>query len=276
MKGIVKNMGVVDKVKNCPWRVVTIGDKEYCFNTHYSVCMTEIKPNQQMVGPGQNQFIKGVYSIMGIQIPIIEGRKLVDSDSIDSIKIQISQELSDLRFKYDAWANELEWCFRTGDSFTASLDADSNDLMQYIKSRSSDERIPLKARHLLDKMREPNKIIYTLTGKILTQKEGQFNFIEDKEYCKKILKEIRREVDRYILTALDNICKLLVEDVSVTVITIKCNNKVFGLLVDFVECVAAHTGEISLESQDKLSSGKVNIRGRMYSILDLTKISRLV
>lgn len=276
MKGIVKNMGVVDKVKNCPWIVVKIGDKEYCINTHYSVCMTEIKPNQQMVGPGQNQFIKGVYSIMGIQIPIIEGRKLVDSDSIDSIKIQISQELSDLRFKYDAWANELEWCFRTGDSFTDSLDADSNDLMQYIKSRSSDERIPLKARHLLDKMREPNKIIYTLTGKILTQKEGQFNFIEDKEYCKKILKEIRREVDRYILTALDNICKLLVEDVSVTVITIKCNNKVFGLLVDFVECVAAHTGEISLESQDKLSSGKVNIRGRMYSILDLTKISRLV
>lgn len=276
MKGIVKNMGVVDKVKNCPWIVVKIGDKEYCINTHYSVCMTEIKPNQQMVGPGQNQFIKGVYSIMGIQIPIIEGRKLVDSGSIDSIKIQISQELSDLRFKYDAWANELEWCFRTGDSFTDSLDADSNDLMQYIKSRSSDERIPLKARHLLDKMREPNKIIYTLTGKILTQKEGQFNFIEDKEYCKKILKEIRREVDRYILTALDNICKLLVEDVSVTVITIKCNNKVFGLLVDFVECVAAHTGEISLESQDKLSSGKVNIRGRMYSILDLTKISRLV
>lgn len=276
MKGIVKNMGVVDKVKNCPWIVVKIGDKEYCINTHYSVCMTEIKPNQQMVGPGQNQFIKGVYSIMGIQIPIIEGRKLVDSDSIDSIKIQISQELSDLRFKYDAWANELEWCFRTGDSFTDSLDADSNDLMQYIKSRSSDERIPLKARHLLDKMREPNKIIYTLTGKILTQKDGQFNFIEDKEYCKKILKEIRREVDRYILTALDNICKLLVEDVSVTVITIKCNNKVFGLLVDFVECVAAHTGEISLESQDKLSSGKVNIRGRMYSILDLTKISRLV
>lgn len=276
MKGIVKNMGVVDKVKNCPWIVVKIGDKEYCINTHYSVCMTEIKPNQQMVGPGQNQFIKGVYSILGIQIPIIEGRKLVDSDSIDSIKIQISQELSDLRFKYDAWANELEWCFRTGDSFTDSLDADSNDLMQYIKSRSSDERIPLKARHLLDKMREPNKIIYTLTGKILTQKEGQFNFIEDKEYCKKILKEIRREVDRYILTALDNICKLLVEDVSVTVITIKCNNKVFGLLVDFVECVAAHTGEISLESQDKLSSGKVNIRGRMYSILDLTKISRLV
>lgn len=269
-------MGVVDKVKNCPWIVVKIGDKEYCINTHYSVCMTEIKPNQQMVGPGQNQFIKGVYSIMGIQIPIIEGRKLVDSDSIDSIKIQISQELSDLRFKYDAWANELEWCFRTGDSFTDSLDADSNDLMQYIKSRSSDERIPLKARHLLDKMREPNKIIYTLTGKILTQKDGQFNFIEDKEYCKKILKEIRREVDRYILTALDNICKLLVEDVSVTVITIKCNNKVFGLLVDFVECVAAHTGEISLESQDKLSSGKVNIRGRMYSILDLTKISRLV
>lgn len=276
MKGIVKNMGVVDKVKNCPWIVVKIGDKEYCINTHYSVCMTEIKPNQQMVGPGQNQFIKGVYSIMGIQIPIIEGRKLVDSDSIDSIKIQISQELIDLRFKYDAWANELEWCFRTGDSFTDSLDADSNDLMQYIKSRSSDERIPLKARHLLDKMREPNKIIYTLTGKILTQKEGQFNFIEDKEYCKKILKEIRREVDRYILTALDNICKLLVEDVSVTVITIKCNNKVFGLLVDFVECVAANTGEISLESQDKLSSGKVNIRGRMYSILDLTKISRLV
>ena len=276
MKGIVKNMGVVDKVKNCPWIVVKIGDKEYCINTHYSVCMTEIKPNQQMVGPGQNQFIKGVYSIMGIQIPIIEGRKLVDSGSIDSIKIQISQELSDLRFKYDAWANELEWCFRTGDSFTDSLDADSNDLMQYIKSRSSDERIPLKARHLLDKMREPNKIIYTLTGKILTQKEGQFNFIEDKEYCKKILKEIRREVDRYILSALDNICKLLVEDVSVTVITIKCNNKVFGLLVDFVECVAAHTGEISLESQDKLSSGKVNIRGRMYSILDLTKISRLV
>lgn len=276
MKGIVKNMGVVDKVKNCPWIVVKIGDKEYCINTHYSVCMTEIKPNQQMVGPGQNQFIKGVYSILGIQIPIIEGRKLVDSDSIDSIKIQISQELSDLRFKYDAWANELEWCFRTGDSFTDSLDADSNDLMQYIKSRSSDERIPLKARHLLDKMREPNKIIYTLTGKILTQKDGQFNFIEDKEYCKKILKEIRREVDRYILTALDNICKLLVEDVSVTVITIKCNNKVFGLLVDFVECVAAHTGEISLESQDKLSSGKVNIRGRMYSILDLTKISRLV
>lgn len=276
MKGIVKNMGVVDKVKNCPWIVVKIGDKEYCINTHYSVCMTEIKPNQQMVGPGQNQFIKGVYSIMGIQIPIIEGRKLVDSGSIDSIKIQISQELSDLRFKYDAWANELEWCFRTGDSFTDSLDADSNDLMQYIKSRSSDERIPLKARHLLDKMHEPNKIIYTLTGKILTQKEGQFNFIEDKEYCKKILKEIRREVDRYILTALDNICKLLVEDVSVTVITIKCNNKVFGLLVDFVECVAAHTGEISLESQDKLSSGKVNIRGRMYSILDLTKISRLV
>lgn len=276
MKGIVKNMGVVDKVKNCPWIVVKIGDKEYCINTHYSVCMTEIKPNQQMVGPGQNQFIKGVYSIMGIQIPIIEGRKLVDSGSIDSIKIQISQELSDLRFKYDAWANELEWCFRTGDSFTDSLDADSNDLMQYIKSHSSDERIPLKARHLLDKMREPNKIIYTLTGKILTQKEGQFNFIEDKEYCKKILKEIRREVDRYILTALDNICKLLVEDVSVTVITIKCNNKVFGLLVDFVECVAAHTGEISLESQDKLSSGKVNIRGRMYSILDLTKISRLV
>ena len=276
MKGIVKNMGVVDKVKNCPWIVVKIGDKEYCINTHYSVCMTEIKPNQQMVGPGQNQFIKGVYSIMGIQIPIIEGRKLVDSDSIGSIKIQISQELSDLRFKYDAWANELEWCFRTGDSFTDSLDADSNDLMQYIKSRSSDERIPLKARHLLDKMREPNKIIYTLTGKILTQKDGQFNFIEDKEYCKKILKEIRREVDRYILTALDNICKLLVEDVSVTVITIKCNNKVFGLLVDFVECVAAHTGEISLESQDKLSSGKVNIRGRMYSILDLTKISRLV
>lgn len=276
MKGIVKNMGVVDKVKNCPWIVVKIGDKEYCINTHYSVCMTEIKPNQQMVGPGQNQFIKGVYSIMGIQIPIIEGRKLVDSDSIDSIKIQISQELIDLRFKYDAWANELEWCFRTGDSFTDSLDADSNDLMQYIKSRSSDERIPLKARHLLDKMREPNKIIYTLTGKILTQKDGQFNFIEDKEYCKKILKEIRREVDRYILTALDNICKLLVEDVSVTVITIKCNNKVFGLLVDFVECVAANTGEISLESQDKLSSGKVNIRGRMYSILDLTKISRLV
>lgn len=276
MKGIVKNMGVVDKVKNCPWIVVKIGDKEYCINTHYSVCMTEIKPNQQMVGPGQNQFIKGVYSIMGIQIPIIEGRKLVDSDSIDSIKIQISQELSDLRFKYDAWANELEWCFRTGDSFTDSLDADSNDLMQYIKSRSSDERIPLKARHLLDKMREPNKIIYTLTGKILTQKDGQFNFIEDKEYCKKILKEIRREVDRYILTALDNICKLLVEDVSVTVITIKCNNKVFGLLVDFVECVAANTGEISLESRDKLSSGKVNIRGRMYSILDLTKISRLV
>lgn len=276
MKGIVKNMGVVDKVKNCPWIVVKIGDKEYCINTHYSVGMTEIKPNQQMVGPGQNQFIKGVYSIMGIQIPVIEGRKLVDSDSIDSIKIQISQELSDLRFKYDAWANELEWCFRTGDSFTDSLDADSNDLMQYIKSRSSDERIPLKARHLLDKMREPNKIIYTLTGKILTQKDGQFNFIEDKEYCKKILKEIRREVDRYILTALDNICKLLVEDVSVTVIIIKCNNKVFGLLIDIVECVAAHTGEISLESQDKLSSGKVNIKGRMYSILDLTKISRLV
>lgn len=267
-------MRVIDKVKGFPWVVMKIGAEYYCANTHYVSGIVDSP--QQMIETSQNQFIKGVYTVLGVPMPVIDVRKLVDFEPIDTLKVQLSKEISSIRFKYEAWVNELTWCLATGDSFTKGLDANSNDLITYMKDHANDKTIPLKTHQLFDKMVEPNKIIYSLAKKIVDKINLGNLSSDNKEECEKLLKEIRRQTEKYILRVLDSIIELVVSSVEETIIVIKCNGKVFGLSVDRVETIAENTNEISRDAQTRLSSGVVTIKDKKYNILDLTKLSRLV
>ena len=250
------------------WITIRIGEKEYCINSEYVKGVSELKKVEYQKPVSYSGIMKGIYKIYDANIPVLDGRRLLGYTSIDEEKLNFSDKIHALKYKHMTLLDELEWSVITRDSFNGPLDVKESNLGNWVKNTTFNNR---KMDTTVQNMLDPLKIIYSLARKAVYE-EDKISY----EQGHNLMAEIKRQSELYIIKGLNALIEIHNKSIIEMCAVIRCKGIDFGISADSIVSVSEQSGGVSKECRDKFSAGTVKIKDVEYSIIDLTKITKLI
>ena len=252
------------------WVIINIGKKSYALNSSYVDAITDLK-NENYVAKNENNFVKGIYSIFSVNMPIIDGYKMSSQNSTDESKLEFSKTYNSCKVDYMLWMDSLELIImRVDEPNNESFNNTNKILGNWIVNGK--EYSDAYLNKLLGRVKDAMEINLSRGNRLVeTLKAGELTVTQ----ASKEMDEIRKYSDRHILGYLDDAVDYYCSKVSEMCIVVKVKNKVFGISIDSIKMITEAT-EISNKRKTTISAGIVTIEGTEYTILDLTKLSRII
>ena len=250
------------------WAVISIGTRKYAVNVAYIQAIIELSNVMFKEPYYSSSFVKGVYNIHNTAVNVLDGRKVVGEGTVDEVKLHYSEFINSIITDHKAWMDSVEWELITGEPTEFSSKSTDSKLMEFIDSQQSDVQIV----RLMEKMRSPMETLHSMAKKHLEERKSGV-LITD---MAKIVDELRRQSENYIVKNLQKIIDINNDKVSEMCLVVKTKDVSFGISVDSIEMITEQADELTNTEKTRLSAGQITIKNKTYNILNLTKLAKVV
>ena len=253
------------------WIIIRIGKKEYAINSKYVKAITELK-HETFIAESAGTFVRGIYNIFNTEIPVLDGYKIARETSLAEYKLNFSKRMTDAKIVYMSWLDTVEWMAMYVDPDGKwSLLEMQNNIENWTESTSfpHDDYLNKLYKKLIDNI----NITITMANKLV---DGRLSKrIQVSEAIKEI-EEIRRHAKRYILDAFDNLIDYYTSKISEMCVIVEAGKRNFGVCIDSVELISETPKLATGNKRTKLSAGTIEIKSKVYNVIDLTKLSKVI
>ena len=253
------------------WLVIKIGRREYAINSCFVKAVTELK-HEGFIAESSGTFTRGIYKIFNADIPVIDGYKITREEAQNDSKLNFSKTMTDVKLTYMAWLDCVEWdiMYNSPDD---SNDASSREKIHYIETWMHNAKMYNDAYmdKLCSRIKE-NMLINMSRAKRLVEdrKSGSLGIYESNSE----LAEIRSHANRYIFDSIDNLIECYTSKMSELCVVVSASGKNFGICIDAVELVTDTNNKATSNQRTVLSAGTIEIRDKVYNVIDLTKLGK--
>lgn len=253
------------------WIIIGIGTKEYAVNHAYVTSIGELKP-EQFVVESSLSFVKGIYKIYDLAIPVIDGYKMSNQNSLDDKKIAIAKRFNDFKVAYMEMIELAEWQVMSWDK---DRDAQYLELIGRVTNmaNSLDCSNDPYADKLMKRIKEHMLMnISRFNGLVNANRDGSI----DASRILAEIEQIKKSSNRHVLDNLDNIRDFYTSRITEMCIVFHANEKDFGVSIDNIKIITEEIDELNHTKKTSISAGVVVINKQEYNVLDLTKLSKAV
>ena len=94
---------------NKTWVLVQCGNKKFTLNYNFISSMEDFKQAECLSTPTSDSVKRGVYSVLGMNLMVLDGRRLLGEPSITSLKLKFSEDIHELKSELLKWLECIEW-----------------------------------------------------------------------------------------------------------------------------------------------------------------------
>ena len=253
------------------WIIIRIGHREYAVNSVFVKAMTELK-HEWFISESYGTFVRGIYNIFNADIPVLDGYKVACETHQNDTKLDFSKKITSIKLTYMSWLDNLEWLAMSTDSDGRWA---SNEIQRNIENWLNTESFNYDEylNKLFNRIKKYTLMNISRGNKLIEDRMGKTMGVME---AAKEIEAIRTEANRYILDALDNLIDAYTSKMSEMCIVVKASGRNFGLCIDSVELVVDVSNRATSIRKTNLSAGTIDIKGKTYNILDLTKLSKVI
>lgn len=251
------------------WTVFRIGDTVYSMNESYITGVINLSKLSFQGLTKSSAFICGIYNAYNVNMPLLDGRKILGIKTIEEDKIQFIQNINEVKLKHRQWLDSLEWALVTKDKFAGEMDPTKCYLGNWINTvHFDDSKLDLN----VSKINEPHRILHSMASRAISLSDGG----SDEDQIKSLISEIRRQSVKYIIKGLDTITEIHNSAIDTPCIIVNCKNTNFAITVDEIIGVFQQDSDARKIYSDRLSAGIVPINEKEYTVFNLTKLIRVI
>ena len=252
------------------WIIIRIGKRKYAINSSHVKAITDVS-RSQFITESRGAFVRGVYRVLNMDIPILDGHKIAREEPGDTSKVSFATDMTNLKINYLKWMDSVEWGVLYGDSESAD-EATEKSLQEWVDTcKIAGDRY---LERQVDKLKQYLSVNMEMCSDLVKRRNK-----------KKIgLAESITELDRYkdegkkvIEATIDNIIDYHNESVVELCVIMSANSREFGMTIDSMELVHESPNKANVnEQRTVLSTGTIEINNVKYNVLGLTKLANLI
>lgn len=253
------------------WVIIRIGKREYAINSKYVKAVTELK-HETFIAESTGTFVRGIYNIFNTEIPVLDGYKITKETSLAESKLDFSKRMTDIKMLYMSWLDTVEWMAMYADPDGKwSMMEMQNNIENWAENTSfpHDEYLNKLCKRLVEHI----NITTGMADKLIDSRLSKSIQVSD---AINEINEIRKHAKRHVLDAFDNIIDCYTSKMSEMCIIVEANKRNFGMCIDSVELISETPKSATNNKRTVLSAGTIEVRNKVYNVIDLTKLSKVI
>ena len=253
------------------WIIIRIGKRKYAINSSYVKAITDVSKSQ-FITESSGAFVRGVYKVLDIDIPILDGHKIAREEQNDKSKINFAAEMTQLKINYIKWLDSVEWAVMYGNAESADIETS-----KYIQHWINEYSISGNDKYLekqIARLKQYLSVSMPMCEDIVKRRKAHKLGITD---ALNELQSVRSDAKKFIEMGIDSIIEYHNETVSEFCIIVSANSRDFGITIDSIELIHDATEKANTnEQRTVLSTGTIEVNKNKYNVLGLTKLANLI
>lgn len=248
------------------WVLVKCGNKKFALNYNYINSMEDFGQASCVKTTSITGIKRGIYKIMGSDIMVLDGRKLVGEKSIETIKLENSAFINSLKTELLQWVDNLDWAILTGKD--VETDYTKFKIYSWIKEETDDKSVDM----IKKRMEIPFRELFILAEDAL---ENRNNLEKGSGYSIGISEDIKSNIEKMIIKPLNRVIQTYNKNIDESCIVINHNNIRYGVTVDSIEAVTENVTIVPKYSEYKVIAGDCYYKSEKYNIFNVKYLSEL-
>lgn len=248
------------------WVLVQCGNEKFALNYKYINNMEDFSQAQCLKATTITGIKRGIYNILDMDIIVLDGRKIVGEKSIETIKLNHSAEMDELKTELLQWTEDLEWAIISNKP--VETDYTKFKLYSWIKAGSDNKEISM----IQKRMEIPYRELFIMADDAL---ENRHNIDRGTRYSINISEAIKDNLDKFILKNLSRATLAFNKSINESCIIIKHHNKNYGLVVDTIIAVTDKVSITPKYSEYKVIAGDCKYKSENYNIFNVKYLTDL-
>lgn len=248
------------------WVLVSCGEKRFALNYKYINSMEDFAQAFCLKATTITGIKRGVYSLLDLDIVVLDGRKLVGEKSIDTIKLNHSAYIDELKTELLQWLDDLDWAILSNKK--VELDFKKFKLHNWIMEETDNQDIKM----IKKRMEIPYRELFILAEDAV---ENRHNLSKGAQYSVNLSEEIKNNLDKYIIKPLGRACLAYNKNISENCLIITHNGVNYGLTVDNILAVTENVEITPKYSEYKVIAGTCKCKSEEYHIFNVKYLTEL-
>ena len=258
----MSNIGDLSKT----WVLVQCGTKKFAMNYKYINSMEDFAQAKCLKTTVITGIKRGLYNIAESDMVVLDGRKLVGEKSIETIKLEYSAFIDEMKTEILNWVDSLDWAIISPSK--VELDLTKFKLYKWLTNEADVKDIEIIKKRMIVPFRE----IFILAEDAI---ENKNNLEKGANYSVNISEDIKDNIDRFILKPLGRVVSMYNKDMDETCIVVNHKGMNYGLTVDNIIAVTELTDITPKYSEYKVIAGDCKYKSEVYSIFNVKYLSSL-
>jgi len=248
------------------WVLVQCGTKRFTLNYNFISSLEDFKQAECLYTTTADETKRGVYNILGMDLLVLDGRKLLGEPSISSLKLKFSEDIHKLKISLLEWIDSLEWFILQGKE--VELDYMKLDFYSWVISRNGNTDMDRYKDRILATYKE----IFMLASNIVNESN-----IKDKDINELLcdIKDIKETIEKEIFKQMNRVITAYNKSFEETCLIIKHKGRRYGLTIDKILAITEHVNVKPLYSEYKIVAGKCIYQDECYDVFNIKYITEL-
>lgn len=248
------------------WILVDCGKKKFAINSKFVSGIDELRQDKCIGASTKFNVRRGLYNIFGVEVVVLDSRKIVGEPMINSLKLELSNKIQDIKNELIQWLDDAEWALMS----KSNIDTDYKKLTIYdwLNESTSVKEIDV----LKSKISISYKEAFILMEQAIEAKKDCSRGMSE---ALKIHEGIRKLVDKNIIKLMNKVVTIYNDSISETCIILNHKNTKYGLAVDDISAITERVTVRSYYSEYKPIAGQLIYGDEEYHIFNVSYLSSL-
>lgn len=248
------------------WILVDCGKKKFAINSKFISGIDELRQDKCIGASTKFNVRRGLYNILGVEVVVLDSRKIVGEPMINSLKLELSNKIQDIKNELIKWLDDAEWALMSKEE----IETDYKKLSIY---DWLNEDTDIKEVNVLkSKMKINYKEAFILMEQAIEAKNDCTRGMAE---ALKMHEGIRKIIDKNIIKPMNKITTLYNSSISETCIILNHKDTKYGLAVDDIHAITERVTVKASYSEYKPIAGKLTYGDEEYHIFNISYLSAL-